>query len=120
MIVLASQPNVLAQIGCGVVNLRVQHPEMALAGQMVQVNSVVTVTCIYSTKLRVDLVDSSTNAILSSVNWPYNPETGNVSPTLFTNATAPYVAGYWTLAIRANIGGNTSGYQFTILVKLNA
>jgi hypothetical protein len=118
-LVLTIQPNVVAQMSCGVVNLRVQRPETALAGGMIQISSIVTVGCIYSTILRVDLVDSGTNTILSSVYWSYNPEMGNVSPPLVNNATAPNELGYWALSIRANLGGTTSGLQFTILIKPN-
>jgi hypothetical protein len=117
--VLTIQPNVVAQMSCGVVNLRVQRPETALAGGMIQINSIVTVGCIYSTILRVDLVDSGTNTILSSAYWPYNPEMGNVSPPLVNNATVPNELGYWALSIHANLGGTTSGIQFTILIKPN-
>ncbi len=116
---LVIQPNVVAQVGCGVVNLRVQRPETAPAGGLVQVSSIVTVGCIYRTTLRVDLVDSGTNTILSSAYWPYNPETGNVSPPLVNNATAPNELGYWALSIHANLGGTTSSLQFTILITPN-
>ena len=120
IIVLTMQPHVIAQMGCNIVNLRVQHPETALEGEMIQTTSIVTVNCFFSSVLRVDLVDSGSNTILSSASWPYNPQTSNgVSPRLVNNATAPNELGYWSLSIHAYLASATSGSQFTILIKPN-
>jgi hypothetical protein len=120
IMILTVQPNVVAQLGCDIADLRFQHPETAIAGGVIQTTSIVTVSCMYGTVLRVDLVDSGTNTILSSVYWLYNSQTTNVSPALVNNATAPQELGYWPLSIQANIGGVTSGLQFTILIKPNS
>jgi hypothetical protein len=113
------QSHVVAQ-GCNILSLRVQHPETALADEMIQTTSIVTVNCFSSTDLRVDLVDSRTNTILSSASWPYNPHTSNgVIPGLVNNATAPHELGYWAVSIHAYFAGRTLGFQFTILIKPN-
>ena len=120
IIVLTMQPHVIAQMGCNIVNLRVQHPETAFEGEMIRTTSIVTVNCFFSTDVRVDLVVSGTNTILSSTSWPYNPQTSNdVSPRLVNNATAPHELGYWSLSIHAYLASATSGSQFTILIKPN-
>ena len=103
----------------GIVNLRVQHSKTAFAGEVIQTTSIVTVSCIFSNALRVDLVDSGTNTVLSSAYWTYNPTTTHVSPPLVNNATAPHELGYWSLSIHAYLASATSGSQFTILIKPN-
>ena len=122
IIVLTMQPPVVAQLNCNIVNLRVQRPETALTGERIQITSILTVNCIYSNVLRVDLVDSGTNAVLSSVSWRYYSLPGGVSvvtPGLMNNVTAPHDLGYWPLSIHGYLGWATSSLQFTILIKPN-
>jgi hypothetical protein len=115
--IIATQPHVVAQLSCHVVNLRFQHPATARAGEMIQTSSIVTASCFHYATVILDLVDSGSNKILSRVQWWYDPLMSPVSPVLVNYARAPNLLGYWALSIHAYFAGSSTGLQFTIFIE---
>jgi hypothetical protein len=114
---IATQPHVVAQLSCNIVNLRFQHPMTADVGEMIQTTSIVTASCFHYATVILDLVDSGSNKILSRVEWWYNPLISPVSPVLVNYAHAPNLLGYWALSIHAYFAGSSTGLQFTIFIE---
>jgi len=120
MILAMLQPQVFAQVSCGVVNIRLHHPDTSHPGEPIQVISVVTASCFFSSHVILDLVDSQSNKLLSRTSWFYEPLGNPVSPPLVNGAITRNQSGYWPLSIQTNFAGSSTGIQFTILVEPNA
>ena len=113
------QPHAFAQVYCGVVNLRLHHPDTSHPGEPIQVTSIITASCFFYSTVIVDLVDSRSNKLLSTITWPYNPLGNPVSPPLVNGAITRNQLGYWALSIQVYFAGSSTGIQFTILVEPN-
>src|SRR5208337_2558734 len=113
------QPHAFAQVYCGVVNLRLHHPDTSHPDEPIQITSIVTASCFFYSTVIVDLVDSRSNKLLSTISWPYDPLGNPVSPPLVNGAITRSQLGYWALSIQAYFAGSSTGIQFTILVEPN-
>jgi hypothetical protein len=105
---------------CGVVNIRYHPPETSHPGEPIQMVSVVTASCYYYSTVIVNLVDSRSSRVLSTVSWPYDPLGNPVSPPLVNHAMTPNQLGYWALSLQTNFAGSSTNIQFTILVEPGA
>ena len=112
---------------CQVTNVSYQYPRHAAPNQQIQVNTIVTGSCIsngidyYS--VRVDLVDKLSNSFISSSNTPIGYKANNFTITAKNPATAPSRNVTWPLGVYVYVvrAGGTSGiYLFDYTTIGNA
>jgi len=100
-----------SQFMCHITNLRIDHPDSVQAGITLQVTSTLTASCDPNAfyLIRVDLVDTSTSSVLSTVSNPYYPTSSSFTVTVVNEASARAVTGSWALKVEAYVINGRSG-----------
>jgi hypothetical protein len=96
---------------CRIVTLNVVPPTLVQAGQPFQVTTNLTLSCDPSVLpvVRVDLLDATSSATLSTNSIPYYPSASSFTASVINQATARQLTGSWALQIQAYVISGLSG-----------
>ena len=120
--ILAAAPQLThAQfIPCKVVNLNVVPPAVVQAGQPFQVTTNLTVSCDPSILpiLRVDLLDATSSAVISTDSVPYYPSASSFLASVVNQATARPLTGSWSLQVQVYVISSLNGRSVASTAQL--
>jgi len=107
-------------IPCKIVNLNVIPPTLVQAGQPFQVTINLTVSCDPSVLpiVRVDLVDATNSATVSTNSVPYYPSASSFTASVTNQGTAPNVPGSWALEVHAYVISGLNGQAVASTAQL--
>ena len=107
-------------IPCKIVNLNVVPSTVVQAGQPFQVTTNLTVSCDPSVLpvIRVDLLDGTSSATLSTNSVPYYPSTSSFIASVVDQATSRQLTGSWALQVQAYVISGLSGRSLASTAQL--
>ena len=120
--ILAAAPQLThAQfIPCKVVNLNVVPPAVVQAGRPFQVTTNLTVSCDPSILpiVRVDLLDATSSAVISTNSVPYYPSASSFLASVVNQATARPLTGSWSLQVQVYVISGLNGRSVASTAQL--